>query len=126
MIIDENDNLIIQKRPNKNDYALNIFGGHIEKNETPIQAMIREIKEELCAEINPEDVIFIGAITEEFTNHQDIVYTYFWKDKKGSIKDCYEFEKVIYEDSKKLLKEPKLMDYTYWVVKEAIKRKLIK
>ena len=50
---------------------LSEFGGRIENNEYPIHALICELKEELGAEVNKEDVVSLGAITENAINQRD-------------------------------------------------------
>ena len=45
------------------------FGGHIEPGEDPLQAIVREIKEELCLQITEQECTLLGNIT--FTSKQD-------------------------------------------------------
>lgn len=59
LIINQNNEILMQLRDNKPNIAepnkWGTFGGKIEPNETPKQAIIREIKEELDLDIkNPE------------------------------------------------------------------------
>ena len=125
LIINKTGKIVLQKRPYKNKYLISLFGGHIEENESPLNALKREIKEELGANIIEEEVIFLGAITEDFTNHEEVIYVYFWKDKNDTITGCYEFEKVLFDNAEKALKEDNLMEYSYWAILEAIEKKLI-
>ncbi len=56
-----NDNkVLLSRRANTGwmDGKLCIPGGHVEEGETPLQAIVREIKEELGAEVNPADLTF--------------------------------------------------------------------
>jgi 8-oxo-dGTP pyrophosphatase MutT (NUDIX family) len=87
--------LILQYRP-KDFYThpdcYSLFGGRIEIAETPIQALQRELREELEAEVNKEEVIFCGAVTEGFTDHSELIYHFFWHDKQNTIGNCHEGE----------------------------------
>ena len=57
------------------------FGGKIEENETPHEALIREIKEELDLEINEEDLILRGVLYDAF-NAKVFVFTSFLNKRK--------------------------------------------
>src|ERR1700733_13759328 len=58
--------------------CLATFGGGIEARESPMQALVRELNEELGARLVSTDVISLGAITEEYTQHRELIHTYFW------------------------------------------------
>lgn len=49
-------------KPKSKGGGYGLPGGHVEKNETPVQALIREIKEELDVEIHQEDLILTKVI----------------------------------------------------------------
>ena len=57
-----NEEVIIlrQYRPVVEGYTLELPSGHVEKGETPRQAVIREFEEETCCRV--EDVILLGEI----------------------------------------------------------------
>lgn len=53
--------LLLHKPKNKGG-GYGLPGGHVEKDETPIEALIREIKEELDVRIKPDDLILTKVI----------------------------------------------------------------
>jgi 8-oxo-dGTP diphosphatase len=128
VVLTREGRILMQRRPaNWGRFAgcLNIFGGHVEKGESVIAALVRELNEELGAEVNPADVVFIGALTEEFTGHREVVHVHFWHDKDGTITGCYEAEAAEYETTAAAMAHPKIMDYARWALEECTRRRLI-
>lgn len=105
--------------------VLNIFGGHVESGETVIQGLVRELNEELGAIVKEKDVIFIGAITEEWTGHSELVHVHFWHDKHGTITGCYEAQSREYDCIEDALAHPKIMDYAAWALTECRRQALL-
>lgn len=129
LVLSQDNKIILQMRdqhaptfPNH----LATFGGGIEAGESPMHALVRELKEELGADVSPRDVITIGAVTEPETNHHDLVYVYFWHDINGTIKGCYEGEAKYFNDPRMPLIHPKVMNDVVWVIQECNKRGLLK
>lgn len=54
--------LVVKSRENKKFY---LAGGKIEKNESPIQALIREIKEELDVDIIEDSIKYLKTIISD-------------------------------------------------------------
>ena len=102
------------------------FGGRIEHNEHPTHALIRELREELGAQVQEADIINLGAITEKATNFSELIYAYFWHDKLGTISGCYEGEAKYFETAKAVLDHHKVMDSVRWLLKECQNRQLLK
>jgi len=101
------------------------FGGRIEANESPSQALIRELHEELGAKIQDCDLIKLGVITEAITQHKELVHLYFWHDKEGTITGCYECEAQYFDKVTLALNHPKLMDDVRWALLECQNKKLL-
>jgi len=129
MVLTQDNQIMLQQRCHNwhsfPDYLAE-FGGHIEANESPIQALQRELNEELGAQVNPSEVISFGALTETVSKHSILVYEYFWHDKHGTITGCYECEARYYDNCAAVLKHPKIMDDVRWSLNKCQKLKLLR
>lgn len=122
LILTADNQILLQKRsqqchtfPGK----ISTFGGKIESNETPSQALKRELLEELGADVSEEDLIFMGAVTELVTQHTDLIYEYFWHDNKNTITGCYEESPIDFKNAQDALTttDSNLMDDVVWLLK---------
>ncbi|HNQ91976.1 MAG TPA: NUDIX domain-containing protein [Alphaproteobacteria bacterium] len=128
VVVTRDSKILMQQRPanwGRHAGVLNLFGGHVEDGETIVQGLIRELNEELGAIVKPEDLMFIGAVSEDWTDHTELVHVYFWRDVEGTITGCYEAESREYESVDAILTHPKLMDYAAWALLECRKRSLL-
>lgn len=101
------------------------FGGHIEPHESPKLAIIRELHEELGARASEDELMPLGAITEAMTNHTQVIFIYFWHDKKASITGCYEGSANTYDSVDDALTHPKMTDSVKWLLAECHRLGLI-
>ncbi len=62
-------------------------GGHIELGETPLQAMIREINEELGVIVEPEDLEFAGVAARNTDAGETVAYAFVIRDKEYDFKN---------------------------------------
>ncbi len=127
IILTKNNSLYLQVRPRnpENIGKISLFGGHIEQGETALGAVIREVNEETGGFPTAEEMVFIGAVTEKWTNYADIVHVYFWHDRDGTITGCYEDEPIEFENVGVALLNLELMDYARWALEKAKEMNLI-
>ena len=69
--------LFLQDREGHKPPPWGFFGGGIDEGETPIQAVIREAKEELDLDLGVEDLIHLGDIAACFSG-KDVARTFFY------------------------------------------------
>lgn len=123
------DNRILLQRRQKgwsNEGGLNLFGGHVEGNETVEQALIREMHEELGAKINVSELSKVGIVAEDFTGYKDAVHIFFWHDKENTIEGCYECLPEYFQNVKDAVAQKGLMEYACWALKECEEKGLLK
>lgn len=128
LILTHDNQILLQQRdPHSPTFpdCLATFGGALIPHETPMQALIRELHEELGAVVAPAAVINLGAITEAITNYTALIYVYFWHDTTGTITGCYEGKAVRYSQWETALKHPKIMDDVKWLLQLCSKQNLI-
>lgn len=101
------------------------FGGLIEEDETPIQALIREMDEELGAKVKEQDVIELATLIEPAMDREELVHAYFWHDKHGTITGCYEGEARYFKSVDEITNKEKTTGCFRWMLRECQRRKLL-
>ncbi len=91
----EKDNQFLMIYRNKKENDLNEgkwlgVGGHIEKDETPSQALLREVKEETNLDLLRYELR--GLIYFQNNDYKEAMYLYTSSEFKGDIKECNEGE----------------------------------
>ena len=128
IVLTKDNKIMLQQRPsNWRTFpdCLATFGGHIEANEDPIAAVVRELKEELGAKVIPTELISFGAIAEAVNNYSELIYVYFWHDKQGTITGCYECEAKYYDNCAAALAHTKIMADVRWLLMKCKKLRLV-
>lgn len=127
LILTSNNKLLLQQRGidwERYPAALATFGGKIELGETPQQALVRELKEELGAQIVFDDVITLGTFIKKNHDCNEFIYGYFWHDIKNTITGCYEGEAKHYDNYAEALSHPKILEDTRWLINVFVNHKM--
>ncbi|MEJ0077020.1 MAG: NUDIX hydrolase [Alphaproteobacteria bacterium] len=78
---DSNGAFILQRRDNRrgieNPGKLSVFGGTLERNETPVQAAVRELREETGLELDPDALKAIRTLVSAPNSHDCVLEHYF-------------------------------------------------
>ncbi|TSC68546.1 MAG: hypothetical protein G01um101456_600 [Parcubacteria group bacterium Gr01-1014_56] len=77
--INSQNQMLIQDRRGQKKPDWGFFGGGIEEGETPLEAMIRESKEELDLEIRPEELEYRGNYRTVFEGVGTTRYFYLYR-----------------------------------------------
>lgn len=128
LILTHDNKILLQLRTNMSKRfagCIATFGGTIEAHENPLQALIRELHEELGGVVEEGEVASCGVITEALSNYTEAVHAFFWHDRKGSINGCYEGNAIYFANMQEALLHPKAMDYVQWLLQECKKKNLI-
>lgn len=89
VFIINDDKILLGRRVNTGwmDGYLCPPGGHVEKGETPIQAIIREIHEELGVTVKKDDLEFACVATRNTSPTEYVAYEFIIRDKEYSFKN---------------------------------------
>lgn len=82
--------ILLSRRANTGwmDGYLCIPGGHVEANETPRQAAIRELEEELDVKIKVDDLEFVCVAARDTKPNQYVAYEFAIRDKNIKFKNA--------------------------------------
>ena len=79
--------MLIQDRRGYKKPDWGFFGGSIEKGETPLEAVIRESKEELNLDIRPEELEYRGNYRTEYAGIGITRHFYLYHTEQSTFKD---------------------------------------
>jgi len=82
--INSKHQIFIQDRRGHKKPDWGYFGGEIERGEKPLEAIIRESKEELDVDIKPDELKYLGISTTLWNGHKIIRYMYLYLTKQES------------------------------------------
>lgn len=92
MIYDDEGNILVQNRINKNWPGITFPGGHVERNESFIKSTIREVKEETGLDVWNLKLCGMKHFTDPIKNYRYIVLYYKTNCYKGELKSSIEGE----------------------------------
>ena len=128
LVISHDYQLLLQQRasdwPTYPDY-ISAFGGRIEAGETPTETIIRELQEELGAQVTATELHYLGVVTEASSEHKEMVFGFIWHDKSNTITGCYEGEIVSFNEVTTLLAKNKLLDDIPWLIEKSLQENLL-
>lgn len=76
LLLNSKNELFIQDRRGHKKPDWGYFGGSIEEGETPLEAILREAKEELCLDLRESDLISLGELGTDY--YGNTVNRYFY------------------------------------------------
>ena len=104
-IIDSNDKILITSREHKDDFSncWEFPGGKIEKNETPEECLIRELKEEINIDVSNKCIAPIGFSSHEYEMFHIVLMLYVTRKWEGKfqVNEKNSFKWVSYGELKK-------------------------
>ena len=104
-IIDSNDKILITSREHKDDFSncWEFPGGKIEKNETPEECLIRELKEEINIDVSNKCIAPIGFSSHEYEKFHIVLMLYVTRKWEGKLQanEKNSFKWVSYGELKK-------------------------
>lgn len=88
VIIDDQQRILITRRPLHASHGgiWEFPGGKVEDGETPGDALIREIKEEVDLDIHVQDIHFLGEINHAYSHHSVALLVYCVRSFQGEAK----------------------------------------
>lgn len=124
-IITYKNKILLQKRDSKKNIFFpghyGLFGGAIEKNETKINALKRELKEEIGIEINKKNIKYLTNIILDFKiigyeKYKRTVYLIRLNNNQLKKLKLGEGSKMVWEDKKKIYFKDKLIPYDAFAI----------
>jgi len=100
-ILIENKRLLIARKKGESHFIA--LGGRIEKGETPKQALIRELKEEVCIKVREKDLKEFGTFTHPVfydTARTIKMHVFTVSTWEGELKASNEIEEIRFVNSK--------------------------
>lgn len=98
LLLKENDILLYLRKWGNQDKMYNLIAGHLDWWETPIEATIREVKEEANIDIKKEDLEFSHVSYSYVSENIEYIQFYFlckkweWNIENMELDRCYKME----------------------------------
>ena len=85
ILYDDKHRILLQDREGyKSGMKWGFFGGKIEEGETPKQALVRELREELELTLNPKSYTFLGTFTSNIADLKIEHHVFLYSFKHGT------------------------------------------
>ncbi|MEX0918586.1 MAG: NUDIX domain-containing protein [Candidatus Paceibacterota bacterium] len=117
--VNSNKEILIQKRaahiesyPGEYDISA---AGHLSAGDSPIDGALREVEEELGVKLSPNELIKIGELSNQSTQHNGKYINNEWNDIYVVKKDIPIKDFIIQEDEVELVKYVPLKEFKEWV-----------
>ncbi|MEK7552284.1 MAG: NUDIX hydrolase [Patescibacteria group bacterium] len=116
--------ILIQDRRGYKKPDWGYFGGSIENGETPIQAVIRETKEELDIDIKEEDLKYLCTSETDWDGQKIIRYMYLYPTEqvKFNVKEGRGGLWLNFEEARKLLNAKDRFDEFVTLIKKTMEK----
>ncbi|MAZ44159.1 MAG: hypothetical protein CMF48_03155 [Legionellales bacterium] len=119
LILTASGKLALQYRdPNFHTHSDRVcaFGGKMEEEESPDEAVVRELHEELGVKPDLAQLRYLETLSEAITQHKELIYTFFWHDTSKQSYKCTEGEIIMFDSAEAALKDKRLMPDTRWLI----------
>lgn len=102
----------IESHPGEYDISA---AGHLSAGDSPAEGALREVKEELGIELNPHELIKIGEVSQQGSQHEGKYINNEWNDIYVVRKDIPVNDFVIQESEVELVKYVPFEEFKAWV-----------
>lgn len=107
--------------------GLSFWGGGVEAEDASfIDTMQRELQEELGVDVSADELVYLGAHETEKPVGLVLASRYFWHDRHGLVRNCYEGAIEYHDNVASALAQTLLhRPGTLWCLEECLRRGLI-
>lgn len=120
--INSKKQILIQDRRGHKKPDWGYFGGEIEGEETPIEAVIRETKEELSIDVRDQELAYLGTSTTVWSDRKIIRYMYLYRTEQ-EVFDVREGKAglwLTFEETRQCLEDPDRFDEVVSKIENAL------
>ena len=118
-LVNNNNEILVQKRAqhiesHPGEYDISA-AGHLSAGDSPMEGALREVEEELGIKLDSEELIKIGEISNQSTQHEGKYINKEWDDVYVVRRDIPIEEFVIQEDEVELVKYVPITEFKEWI-----------
>lgn len=122
--INNKQQVFIQDRRGHKKPDWGYFGGGIEEGESPLDAVIRETKEELCVDLKERDLLYLGTSVTDWDGHSIMRYLYLYPTEQVEF-DVREGKGgywMSFAEARKLMEDEDRFDVVVKTIKAALEK----